>query len=44
VIDALLQYLETQGEVEDDRLPAWSEFQKLAGEYEIEGDRVLRRS
>ena len=36
VIDALLQYLETQGEVEDDRLPAWSEFQKLAGEYEIE--------
>jgi len=36
VIDALLQYLETQGEVEDDRLLAWSEFQKLAGEYEIE--------
>ncbi|GAB7092787.1 MarR family transcriptional regulator [Halorubrum luteum] len=36
VTDALLQYLETQGEVEDDRLLAWSEFQKLAGEYEIE--------
>jgi DNA-binding MarR family transcriptional regulator len=36
VIDALLQYLETQGEVDDDRLPAWSEFQKLADEYEIE--------
>jgi len=36
VIDALLQYLETQGEVEDDRLLAWSEFQKMAGEYEIE--------
>jgi len=36
VIDALLQYLETQGEVEDDRLLAWSEFQKLAGEYKIE--------
>ncbi|WP_337681013.1 MarR family transcriptional regulator [Halorubrum lacusprofundi] len=34
-IDALLQYLETQGEVEDDRLLAWSEFQKLAAEYEI---------
>ena len=35
-IDALLRYLETHGEVDDDRLPAWSEFQKLAGEYEIE--------
>ncbi|WP_371191657.1 hypothetical protein [Halorubrum miltondacostae] len=35
-IDALLRYLETHGEVDDDRLPAWDEFQELAGEYEIE--------
>ncbi|MFT4923291.1 MarR family transcriptional regulator [Halorarius litoreus] len=35
-IDALLRYLETHGEVDDDRLPEWSEFQKLAADYEIE--------
>jgi len=35
-IDALLRYLEMHGEVDDDRLPAWDEFQELAGEYEIE--------
>ncbi|MFD1687035.1 MarR family transcriptional regulator [Halobellus litoreus] len=35
-IDALLRYLETHGEVDDDRLPKWSEFQKLAADYEIE--------
>jgi len=34
-IDALLRYLETHGEVEDDRLPAWSEFQELAADYEV---------
>ncbi|MFB6282961.1 MAG: MarR family transcriptional regulator [Halobacteria archaeon] len=35
VIDALLQYLETGGEVEDEMLPEWSEFQELAAEYEV---------
>lgn len=25
-IDALLRYLETHGDVEDDRLPEWDEF------------------
>jgi SOS response regulatory protein OraA/RecX len=35
-IDALLRYLETHGEVDDDRLPEWDEFQKLAAEYEVE--------
>ena len=35
-IDALLRYLETHGDVTDDRLLEWDEFQKLAAEYEIE--------
>ncbi|MFK8215507.1 helix-turn-helix transcriptional regulator [Haloferax volcanii] len=35
-IDALLRYLETHGGVDDNRLPEWSEFQKLAADYEIE--------
>ncbi|WP_136591358.1 MarR family transcriptional regulator [Salinigranum halophilum] len=35
-IDALLRYLETHGGVDDDRLPEWSEFQKMAADYEIE--------
>ncbi|TKX72369.1 MarR family transcriptional regulator [Halorubrum sp. GN11_10-6_MGM] len=35
-IIALLRYLETHGDVRDDRLPEWDEFQKLATEYEIE--------
>ncbi|MFC4986337.1 MarR family transcriptional regulator [Saliphagus infecundisoli] len=34
-IGALLRYIETYGEVEDDRLPAWSEFQELAADYEV---------
>ncbi|WP_181692647.1 MarR family transcriptional regulator [Natronomonas sp. LN261] len=34
-IDALLRYLETQGGIEVDRLPEWSEFQKLAADYEV---------
>jgi DNA-binding MarR family transcriptional regulator len=34
-IDALLRYLETHGEVDDERLPAWDEFQKLAADYEV---------
>ncbi|WP_226013573.1 MarR family transcriptional regulator [Halomicrobium salinisoli] len=34
-IDTLLQYLESRGEVEDDRLPEWSEFQELAADYEV---------
>jgi len=35
-IDALLQYLETQGEVDNDRLPEWDEFRDLAADYEVE--------
>ncbi|CDK39142.1 MarR family transcriptional regulator [Halorubrum sp. AJ67] len=35
-IDALLQYLETHGEIEDSHLPEWSEFQELAAEYEVD--------
>ena len=35
-IDALLRYLETHGDVTDDRLLEWDEFQKLAAEYEID--------
>ncbi|SFP98617.1 hypothetical protein SAMN05216277_11451, partial [Halolamina pelagica] len=34
-IDALLRYLETHGEVDDDRLPEWDEFQELAADYEV---------
>jgi len=34
-IDAVLRYLETHGEVEDDRPPAWDEFQALAADYEV---------
>jgi DNA-binding MarR family transcriptional regulator len=34
-IDALLRYLDTSGEVEDDRLPEWAEFQELAADYEV---------
>jgi len=35
-IDALLRYLETHGEVDDDRLPEWDEFQELAADYEVD--------
>jgi len=35
-IDALLRYLETEGEVNDKRLPEWDEFQKLAADYKTE--------
>ena len=35
-IDALLRYLETHGEVDDDRLPEWDEFQELAADYEVQ--------
>lgn len=34
-IDALLRYLETDGEFQNDRLPRWSEFQALAADYEV---------
>lgn len=34
-IAALLRYLETEGDVEDDKLPAWAEFQELAADYEV---------
>jgi len=32
----LLRYLETEGEVNDDRFPEWDEFQELATDYKIE--------
>ncbi|ELY61115.1 MarR family transcriptional regulator [Natronolimnohabitans innermongolicus] len=35
-IDALLRYLETQGAIDDDRLPEWDEFQELAADYEVD--------
>jgi len=35
-IDALLGYLETHGEVDDDGLPEWDEFQELAADYEVD--------
>ncbi len=35
-IDALLRYLETHGEVDDDRLPECDEFQELATDYKTE--------
>ena len=34
-IDALLRYLQTHGEVDDDRLPEYEEFQQLAADYEV---------
>jgi hypothetical protein len=34
-IDSLLRYPETHGEVDDDRLPEWDEFQKLAADHEV---------
>ncbi len=34
-IDALVRYLETHGEVDDDRLPEWNVFQELAADYEV---------
>ena len=36
ILQPLIHYLETQDEVDDDRLPEWVEFQELAGEYELE--------
>jgi len=35
-LNALLRYLETHGDVTDDRLPEWGEFQKLAADYEVD--------
>lgn len=35
-INGLLRYFQTHGEVEDDRLPEWSEFQKLEADYEVD--------
>ncbi|WP_255192006.1 MarR family transcriptional regulator [Natronobeatus ordinarius] len=34
--DTLLQYLETRGAVDSDRLPEWDEFQELAADYEVD--------
>ncbi|GAB6878244.1 hypothetical protein JCM17823_05180 [Halorubrum gandharaense] len=34
-INALLRYLETHGEVNDDQLPEWDEFQEIAADYEV---------
>ena len=35
-IDALLRYLETHGEVDNDRLLEWNEFQELTADCEVE--------
>jgi len=34
-IGALRRYLETHGEVDEDRLPEFEEFQELAADYEV---------
>ncbi len=34
-IDTLLQHLETQGEIDDDRLPEWDEFQELTADSTV---------
>ena len=34
-IDALLRYLDTNGDIQNARLPEWSEFQELAADYEV---------
>ncbi|RBI60047.1 transcriptional regulator TrmB [halophilic archaeon] len=34
-IDTLLRYLETEGDIRDDRLPEWDDFQQLARDYEV---------
>ena len=34
-IDALLRYLKTHGEVDDEEFPEWDEFQELATDYEV---------
>jgi len=34
-IDALLRYLKTHGEVDDDRLSEWDKSQKLGADYEM---------
>ena len=34
-IDVHLRYLDTDGDVQDERLPKWSEFQELVDEYEV---------
>lgn len=34
-IDALLRYLATNGDVDDDRLPEWTAFRELAADYEL---------
>lgn len=37
-IDALLQYLPTEGAVDDPRFPDWTAFQELAADYEVSLD------
>lgn len=34
-IDAVLQYLEKHGEVDDNRFPEWDEIQELGTDYEV---------
>ncbi len=34
-IDALLRYLKTHGEVDNEQLPEWDGFQELAADYEV---------
>ena len=36
MISDLLTYLDTEGEVRADSLPGWTEFEKLASEYEVD--------
>ena len=35
ILQPLIHYLETQDEVDDDRLPEWDEFQELMADYEV---------
>ena len=34
-VEALLEYLDTEGETRTERLPTWDEFRDLADEYEV---------
>ena len=34
-VEAVLEYLDTEGETRTERLPTWDEFRDLADEYEV---------
>lgn len=36
IVDPLVEYFETRGNVSDQYLPSWSEFKSLADDYEVE--------